>query len=405
MQCLCHISCSVFITVVCVCILILNIIYEERPVEILPPINVKVHQLKADKTNQPNKQMLLRKNQTVNPTEKGNNTNEETRPKNKTIRAVKKILYWNPKFLDVGMISKKYIDTYTEYPCKITDNRDTLSEADAVVFDTQHIRNLPQKRRGQVWVYETAESPSNGFNPNVLKNWNNLFNWTMSYRRDSDLLFMYIEFATVSTDKRDTNESFSFLRNKKRNIVWFVGNCRTASRREDYAGTLGKNCEIYKIGNCGRNGNECPRNDAKSCMRNLLNNEYKFYFSAENSLCRDYITEKSFERMQYNVIPFVRGGANYSMFLPPGSYIDAGSFNNQSETCTYLLKVGKNEKLYNEYHIWRQNYKVTNYDFGHERPWREFCMRLHNEDKYRRLYRNIKDWWRGKQSMSGNMCY
>ena len=193
------------------CILILNIIYEERPVEILPPINVKVHQLKADETKQPNKQMLLRKNQTVNPTEKVNNTNEETRPKNKTIRAVKKILYWNTKFLDVGMISKKYIDTYTEYPCKITDNRDTLSEADAVVFDTQHIRNLPQKRRGQVWVYETAESPSNGFNPNVLKNWNNLFNWTMSYRRDSDLLFMYNEFATVSTDKRDTNESFSFF--------------------------------------------------------------------------------------------------------------------------------------------------------------------------------------------------
>ena len=204
--------------------------------------------------------------------------------------------------------------------------------------------------------------------------------------------------------KTESDLFLFLLRNKKRNIVWFVGNCRTASRREDYARTLGKNYEIYIIGNCGINGNECPQNDAKSCMTNLLNNEYKFYFSAENSLCRDYITEKSFERMQYNVIPFVRGGANYSMFLPPGSYIDAGSFNNQSETCNYLLKVGKNEKLYNEYHIWRQNYKVTNYDFGHERPWREFCMRLHNEDKYRRLYRNMKDWWRGKQSTSGNMC-
>ena len=354
--------------------------------------------VKANQTNNAQEKVQQTNNKTEKAVQKKNETEKATKERIK----MKKILYWNTKFLDVGMLSKRYIETYTEYPCQITDNKNILSEADAVVFDTQHIGGLPQKRRGQVWVFETAESPSNGFNPRVLQNWNNLFNWTMTHRRDSDILFMYDSFETVSKNESDTKESSSYLRNKKKNIVWFVGNCRTASRREDYARTLGKGCEIYKIGGCGRN--DCPRNDAKACMTNLLNNEYKFYFSAENSLCRDYLTEKAFERMQYNVIPFVRGGANYSIFLPPDSYIDASKFQKQSDTCNYLLKVGNNETLYNKYHAWRRKYRVTGASFGLEKPWRELCMRLHNQDKYRRLYRNIKDWWRGEHSTSGNIC-
>ncbi len=34
---------------------------------------------------------------------------------------------------------------------------------------------------------------------------------------------------------------------------------------------------------------------------------YKFYLSFENSLCRDYVTEKFFTRAG-NILPVVRGG-------------------------------------------------------------------------------------------------
>ena len=35
----------------------------------------------------------------------------------------------------------------------------------------------------------------------------------------------------------------------------------------------------------------------------MLNNTYKFYLALENSVCQDYVTEKFFNILQYNVIP------------------------------------------------------------------------------------------------------
>ena len=35
--------------------------------------------------------------------------------------------------------------------------------------------------------------------------------------------------------------------------------------------------------------------------------DYKFYLALENSICRDYITEKFYKVLPYSVIPVVRG--------------------------------------------------------------------------------------------------
>ena len=35
----------------------------------------------------------------------------------------------------------------------------------------------------------------------------------------------------------------------------------------------------------------------------MLNSSYKFYLALENSVCQDYVTEKFFKLLQYNVIP------------------------------------------------------------------------------------------------------
>ena len=61
---------------------------------------------------------------------------------------------------------------------------------------------------------------------------------------------------------------------------------------------------------------------------NMVNRKYKFYFSFENALCKDYVTEKMFNALKLNTIPVVFGGANYSNILPPGSYINALNFPN-----------------------------------------------------------------------------
>ena len=54
----------------------------------------------------------------------------------------------------------------------------------------------------------------------------------------------------------------------------------------------------------------------------MLESNYKFYISFENSLCSDYVTEKFFNILKYNIIPITLNGVDMSEIAPPNSYID-----------------------------------------------------------------------------------
>lgn len=58
----------------------------------------------------------------------------------------------------------------------------------------------------------------------------------------------------------------------------------------------------------------------------MLERDYKFYLSFENSICRDYVTEKFYNALLFKTVPIVYGGANYSAVAPKGSYINVRDF-------------------------------------------------------------------------------
>ena len=59
----------------------------------------------------------------------------------------------------------------------------------------------------------------------------------------------------------------------------------------------------------------------------MLERDYKFYLAFENSICRDYVTEKFFKSMLYSTVPIVYGGADYEAAgAPPHSFIDVRNF-------------------------------------------------------------------------------
>ena len=87
-----------------------------------------------------------------------------------------------------------------------------------------------------------------------------------------------------------------------------------------------------------------------------MNDDYKFYLSFENSLCRDYVTEKLWRILQINVVPIVLGSANYSEILPPHSYIDVRNFASPRHLAAYLKLLDANDALYNEYFRWKEKY-------------------------------------------------
>ena len=173
--------------------------------------------------------------------------------------------------------------------CSLTDSRRHAASADAIVF-RQDPRFPPNHRPpNQIWILYLLEAPN--FTPD-LRRFNGHFNWTATYRRDSDIVAPYEKFVPYDSHavRHKTNPSRNYAAGKTKKVAWFVSNCHASNQRLEYAKELGKYMEVDIFGKCG--DKQCPR--GKDSCSEMLNKDYKFYLSFENSNCRDYITEKFF---------------------------------------------------------------------------------------------------------------
>ena len=128
----------------------------------------------------------------------------------------------------------------------------------------------------------------------------NYFNWTMTYRWDSDLVspYGYIKpTGNVLLHPNDEQmESYltsrplvNYAEGKTKIAAWFVSNCASQSKRMEMVRELQKYIDVDVYGDCGTM--KCPRKREEDC-RQMAAKTYKFYLSLENSLCLDYVTEK-----------------------------------------------------------------------------------------------------------------
>ena len=106
-------------------------------------------------------------------------------------------------------------------------------------------------------------------------------------------------------------------------IAQYVSNCETAVGRENLVDLIDYLTPVDIYGNCG--DFFCAPWERERC-HNLLGDNYKFYLSFENAMCKDYITEKFFKVLSQNTIPIVFTGANMSTVAPPHSYINVADF-------------------------------------------------------------------------------
>ena len=120
---------------------------------------------------------------------------------------------------------------------------------------------------------------------------------------------------------------------------------------------------------------------------------FQFYLAFENSLCTDYVTEKFFKILQRRIVPIVIGGADYSKFAPPNSYIDANKFSPR-KLAEYLQKLDTDEELYNKFFDWKDELSVTSrYPAVAARTLCDLCAKLHNTSEAESVYDNLASLW------------
>ncbi|NXT53128.1 FUT6 fucosyltransferase, partial [Pluvianellus socialis] len=237
-------------------------------------------------------------------------------------------------------------ELYNTQNCHFTVNRSWSQKADAVVvhhrdvcWNTKQLSQLPRPP-SQRWIWFNLESPSHS--PN-LGSMNNLFNLTMSYRKDSDIFSPYGELHLL-----DQPQPLS-IPPKTKLVAWAVSNWRADSYRVKYYQELKKHItvDIY-----GQHHLPLPRDKLISTV-----SQYSFYLAFENSQHEDYITEKLWSNaFKSGAVPVVLGPPrkNYERFLPPDSFIHVDDFASAGDLAQYLRELSNDTERYQRYFQWRK---------------------------------------------------
>ncbi|XP_026729606.1 alpha-(1,3)-fucosyltransferase C-like [Trichoplusia ni] len=337
--------------------------------------------------------------------------------------ALKYILQWtSPRSVPLvymGQGQKTFLEKQCPYTnCFVTANRSFLgdySKFDVIVFngpEAIRLSSLPTRRSPhQKYVFATIESSDNY--PVCSNRFDGYFNWTWTYNLESEVQWGYVAIRDSKgvkvgpkkqmhwmkfKDMYPVSEEFkNELKTKTKAAAWFVSNCHTRSKREDFVKELKSEMKNYSLvldvyGKCG--DLKCPNKDVKDCDK-LLKENYYYYLSFENFFSEDYVTEKLLHPLVNNVVPIVYGGANYTRFMPDGIYLNAKEFD--VKTLVSKMNEGiKDAEKYAEYFRWKKHYSYHRLIKTLETdPYCLFCAQLNNEEMVKKttIYKEFRSWW------------
>ncbi|GFX82038.1 alpha-(1,3)-fucosyltransferase C [Trichonephila clavipes] len=171
-------------------------------------------------------------------------------------------------------------------------------------------------------------------------------------------------------------------------VCWLVSHCQTNSKREEYVQILKQYIDVEVYGKCG--DKSCPHKLARDCY-SWMAERCKFYLSFENSICKDYSTEKLYYALMTDMVPIVMGGDDYAKYLPPHSYIDVANFSSPKKLAQYLHQVGQTESSYLSFFKWKEKREAT---FVPYYWFCDLCYVLHwPEAKTFVPHTDISSWW------------
>ncbi|XP_004412493.1 PREDICTED: alpha-(1,3)-fucosyltransferase-like [Odobenus rosmarus divergens] len=243
------------------------------------------------------------------------------------------------------------------------------------------------KPPGQRWVWMNFESPSHS--PGLRSLAGNLFNWTLSYRADSDVFVPYGSLYPRTHPSDPPLGLAAPLARKRGLVAWVVSNWDERQARVRYYHQLSQHVAVDVFGRSGP-GRPVPNIGLLHTVA-----RYKFYLAFENSQHLDYITEKFWRNaLLAGTVPVVLGPnrANYERFLPRGAFIHVDDFPSASSLAAYLLFLDRNPSVYRRYFNWRRSFAVHIISFWDE-PWCRVCQAVQTAGDRPKSIGNLAHWF------------
>ncbi|XP_076122762.1 alpha-(1,3)-fucosyltransferase 7-like [Alosa pseudoharengus] len=274
--------------------------------------------------------------------------------------------------------------------CKLVDDRSMFSQADFVVFHNRELiqgqQRLPvdqTRPRRQKWVWFSLESPAHNGN---VKPFAGHFNCTMSYRRDADIYTPYGSLVPQDFGTGLTVEDF-IPKNKSSMACWVVSNFAAHHKRTAVYNKLKTIIPVNVYG-----GAVNKRLDGNVLLPTI--SHCYFYLSFENSIFKDYITEKLwYNGFMGGAVPVVLGPPReqYEAVAPKDSFIHVDDFPSVEELGKFLKSLAEDKERYASYFNWKLKYTILK-RFGN---WRgEFCKicpKVSSLQKHK-VYEDLHTW-------------
>lgn len=263
---------------------------------------------------------------------------EISKVKDKNLRY---ILVWtssmNKPFNKMGNGEVVFADKFCPYfNCFVTDDVNYFkaeTEFDAILFGAEVVRltnNLLPEQRLPYQKYVFVSMGSAQENTVCTEKFDSYFNWTWTYRLDSEIKSGLVvrdlnetivapkhEVHWIPTQRKYTlpHDLSDIIENKTKAAAWIVSDCNTYSYREKIALSLREELKRHLLtldiyGKCGE-----FRCESETSCDKTIERDYYFYLAFEDSLCKDYVTTELLHALRYNAVPIVYGGANYTRYV------------------------------------------------------------------------------------------